>query len=113
MPELLSPAGNWDSFIGVMNAGADAVYLGGDKFNARAYADNFTTKQLVEALQLAHLHGKKIYLTLNTLIKEREFGELYDYIAPLYTGFRGPFVLQKVFPGNGTACQYADDSYRL
>ena len=42
MPELLSPAGNWDSFIGVMNAGADAIYLGGDKFNARAYADNFT-----------------------------------------------------------------------
>lgn len=94
MPELLSPAGNWDSFIGVMNAGADAVYLGGDKFNARAYADNFTTKQLVEALQLAHLHGKKIYLTLNTLIKEREFGELYDYIAPLYEAGLDGIIIQ-------------------
>lgn len=108
MPELLSPAGNWDSFIGVMNAGADAIYLGGDKFNARAYADNFTAEQLVEALQLAHLHGKKIYLTLNTLIKEREFGELYDYIAPLYEAGLDGMIIQdfgvlsfcrKYFPG--------------
>lgn len=108
MPELLSPAGNWDSFIGVLNAGADAVYLGGDKFNARAYADNFTTEQLVEALQLAHLREKKIYLTLNTLIKEREFGELYDYMAPLYEAGLDGIIVQdfgvlsfcrKQFPG--------------
>lgn len=94
IPELLSPAGNWESFIGVINAGADAVYLGGDKFSARAYADNFTTKQLVQALALAHLQGKRIYLTLNTLIKEREFGELYDYIAPLYEAGLDGIIVQ-------------------
>ena len=67
-----------------INAGSDAIYLAGKKYGARASADNFETQQLIYALKLAHLHGKRIYLTLNTLIKEREFGSLYDFLKPLY-----------------------------
>jgi len=94
LPELLSPAGSPESLIGVLNAGANAVYLGGDRFNARAYADNFTREQLLEALDLVHLHGKKLYLTLNTLIKEREFGEIYEYVAPFYEAGLDGIILQ-------------------
>lgn len=82
--ELLAPAGNYESFIGAINAGADAVYVGGDKFSARAYADNFDTETLCQCIQYAHLFGKRVYLTLNTLIKENEFEEIYDYVKPFY-----------------------------
>ncbi|MBR4670004.1 MAG: U32 family peptidase [Butyrivibrio sp.] len=68
--------------VGAFNAGADAVYLGGSKFGARAYADNFDTDEVLDAVSYAHLHGKKIYMTVNTLVKEREFGELYDFMLP-------------------------------
>lgn len=91
--ELLAPAGNYEAFIGAMNAGADAVYLGGEKFGARAYADNFTTEEICRALQTAHFMGRKIYLTVNTLLKESEFEELYDYILPFYeAGLDGVIV---------------------
>ena len=82
--ELLAPAGNYDSFIGAINAGADAVYVGGEKFSARAFADNFDTKTLCECIRYAHLFGRKVYLTLNTLIKESEFSEIYEYVKPFY-----------------------------
>lgn len=82
--ELLAPAGNYESFLGAINAGADAVYLGGDKFGARAYAENFNTQELCRAVRYAHLFGKKVYLTLNTLIKEREFAQVYEYVLPFY-----------------------------
>ena len=80
--ELLAPAGGYETMVGAFNAGADAVYLGGSKFGARAYADNFDRDQVLEAINYAHLHGKKIYMTVNTLVKEREFGELYDFMLP-------------------------------
>ena len=64
------------------NAGADAVYLGGSKFGARAYADNFDRDQVLDAIVYAHLHGKKIYMTVNTLVKEGEFSEVYDFMVP-------------------------------
>ncbi len=80
--ELLAPAGNYESFLGAIHAGADAVYLGGDKFGARAFAENFTNEELCSAIKYAHLFRRKVYLTLNTLIKEKEFGELYSYIQP-------------------------------
>lgn len=80
--ELLAPAGSYDAFLGALNAGADAVYLGGERFGARAYADNFDADQVVRALHIAHFYGKKIYLTVNTLLKERELAELSDYLAP-------------------------------
>ncbi len=82
--ELLAPAGNYEAFMGALNAGADAVYLGGEKFSARAYADNFTVEEICRALHVAHFMGKKIYLTVNTLLKEDETAELYDYLLPFY-----------------------------
>ena len=80
--ELLAPAGGYETMVGAFNAGADAVYLGGTKFGARAYADNFDTQQVLDAISYAHLHDKRIYMTVNTLVKEREFGELYDFLLP-------------------------------
>ncbi len=80
--ELLAPAGNYETMVGAFNAGADAVYLGGEMFGARAYADNFTTEQIVDAIKYAHLLGRKIYLTVNTLVKEKEFENLHGYIEP-------------------------------
>ncbi len=80
--ELLAPAGGYETMIGAFNAGADAVYLGGSKFGARAYADNFDRDQVLDAITYAHLNGKKIYMTVNTLVKEREFGELYEFMLP-------------------------------
>lgn len=82
--ELLAPAGNKEAFIGAVNAGADAIYLGGSKFGARAYADNFSTEDLIACIRYAHLFGRKVYLTVNTLMKEEEMAELYAYIAPFY-----------------------------
>ena len=80
--ELLSPAGGYETMVGAFNAGADAVYLGGSKFGARAYADNFDRDQVLDAISYAHLHGKRIYMTVNTLVKEGEFGQLYDFMLP-------------------------------
>ncbi|MCR5671806.1 MAG: U32 family peptidase [Butyrivibrio sp.] len=80
--ELLAPAGGYETMVGAFNAGADAVYLGGSKFGARAYADNFDTQQVLDAVSYAHLHGKRIYLTVNTLVKENEFGQVYDFMVP-------------------------------
>ena len=82
--ELLAPAGSFQGFIGAINGGADAVYLAGNKFGARAFADNFTTDELREVLFLAKLFGVKVYLTVNTLLKNMEMKELYDYVKPLY-----------------------------
>lgn len=91
--ELLAPAGSYEAFLGAVNAGADAVYLGGQQFGARAYADNFTTEEIVRALRVAHFYGKKIYLTVNTLLKEREMASLYEYLRPLYeAGLNGVIV---------------------
>ncbi len=80
--ELLAPAGGYETMVGAFNAGADAVYLGGSKFGARAYADNFDEAQVLDAISYAHLHHKKIYMTVNTLVKEREFSEVYDFMLP-------------------------------
>ncbi len=91
--ELLAPAGSFEAFLGALNAGADAVYLGGERFGARAYADNFDAEQIVRALHIAHFYGKKIYLTVNTLLKERELVSLYEYLSPFYeAGLDGVIV---------------------
>lgn len=83
--ELLAPGGSYDSVMAAFNAGADAVYTGGDLFGARANAQNLTLEELYSAIDYAHLFGKKIYLTINTLIKQKEIEEqLYNYLAPLY-----------------------------
>lgn len=92
--ELLSPAGNYQTLVGAINAGADAVYLGGDRFSARAYADNFTKEELLKAIRYTHICGKKLYLTLNTLVKEKEFSSIYDYLSPLYEAGLDGIIIQ-------------------
>ncbi|MBU9728162.1 U32 family peptidase [Diplocloster modestus] len=95
--ELLAPAGSYDSFRAAMQAGADAVYMGGSKFGARAYANNPQQDSLLQALREAHLRGKKIYLTVNTLLKERELKmELYDYLRPYYEEGLDAVIVQDV-----------------
>ena len=83
--ELLAPAGSFEIFQAVIAAGADAVYVGGDMFGARAYANNFSSEELLAAIDYAHLHGVKVYLTVNTLLKNAELThKLYDYLLPFY-----------------------------
>lgn len=91
--ELLAPAGNFEAFLGAVNAGADAVYLGGGKFGARAYAQNFTDEEVCRAIRIAHFMGRKIYLTVNTLVKDTELAELDTYLRPFYeAGLDGVIV---------------------
>lgn len=92
--ELLAPAGNAAAFYGAVRAGADAVYLAGDRFGARAYAENFTSESLIKCIRHAHLFGRKVYLAVNTLFKERELVELYDYLAPFYEAGLDAVIVQ-------------------
>ena len=94
--ELLAPAGDFACFQAAMNAGADAVYLGGDKFGARAYAHNFSEEEIIEALRIAHLFQKKIYLTVNTLVKEKEIADLIPYLTPLYEAGLDGVIVQDI-----------------
>ena len=83
--EILSPAGSYESLMAAIAAGADAVYIGGTKFGARAYADNLDEETMLKVIDYVHLHGRKIYLTVNTLLKEQELQrELYEYLLPYY-----------------------------
>ena len=82
--ELLAPAGSFESMEAAVRSGADAVYMGGPRFGARAYADNPQTDGVVRALDYVHMRGKKLYLTVNTLFKQQELTELYDYLLPFY-----------------------------
>ncbi len=91
--ELLSPAGNYECFLAAMKAGADAVYLGASRYGARAYAGNFSEEELLTALDYAHLHDKKIYLTVNTVMKNKELDGLYEFMLPFYrNGLDGVIV---------------------
>lgn len=82
--EILAPAGSYETMEAAVCAGADAVYAGGTRFGARAYAHNFSEEELLKAIDYMHLHGKKLYLTVNTLVKENEMKELYNYLIPFY-----------------------------
>lgn len=83
--ELLAPAGSLEALRAAVNAGADAVYIGGRAFGARAYADNPDESELIEGIEYCHLRGRKVYLTVNTLLKERELRqELLPFLTPLY-----------------------------
>ena len=106
--ELLAPAGNVEAFYGAIHAGADAIYLGGSRFGARAYADNFSEEELVSCIRYAHLFQRKVYLTVNTLVKESEMSGLYEYLLPYYkAGLDGAIIqdmgvfayLREHFPG--------------
>ena len=94
--EILSPAGSYESFLAAIHAGADAVYAGGPRFGARAFADNFTEETLKQAIDYAHFHGRKVYLTVNTLLKDREIETLHDYLEPLYLHGLDAVIVQDV-----------------
>ena len=82
--EVLAPGGSMEGIRAAVNAGADAIYAGGRAFGARAYAQNPQQDDLLEAIDYCHLHGAKLYLTVNTLLKEKELQEqLYEYLAPV------------------------------
>ena len=108
-PELLAPAGSFENMKAVISAGADAVYMGGKSFGARAYADNPDTDGVIEAIRFCHIRNKKLYLTVNTLLKEDELNtQLYDYIKPFYEAGLDAVIVQdlgvmdyisKHFPG--------------
>ncbi len=82
--EILAPAGSFESMKAAIAAGADAVYIGGSRFGARAYANNLEEKLMLEAIDYAHLQGVSLYLTVNTLMKEKELEELYSFLKPYY-----------------------------
>ncbi len=95
--EILAPAGSYESMRATMNAGCDAVYMGGSRFGARAYADNPDEDNLVKAIEEAHLRNKRIYLTVNTLIKEDErVNLLYDYLYKYYLAGLDAVIVQDV-----------------
>ena len=92
--EILAPAGSLETMKAVLAAGADAVYIGGDRFGARAYAQNFGQEELLWALDYAHLHKKKIYLTVNTLLRDEEIDTLYEYLLPFYQNGLDAVIVQ-------------------
>ena len=95
-PELLAPAGDYGCFQAALKAGADAVYIGGQEYGARAYAGNFSRDEVLSALDEAHFYGKKIYLTVNTLMKQEELDRLADFIAPFYEAGLDAVIVQDV-----------------
>ncbi len=82
--EVLAPAGSMECLKAAVLAGADAVYLGGSMFGARAYAKNLTEEEMLEAIDYVHIHGRKLYMTVNTLLKNNELEKLYDFLLPYY-----------------------------
>ncbi len=95
--EILAPAGSYESLKAAIYAGCDAVYIGGSRFGARAFANNLAEQEMLEAIDFVHLHGKKIYMTVNTLLKEQElYKELYDYLKPYYEQGLDAVIVQDV-----------------
>ena len=82
--ELLAPAGTWEALEAAVNAGADAVYLGGKAFGARAYASNFDREEMTRAVYFCHMHHVRLYVTVNTLVDDKELPELEDYLVFLH-----------------------------
>lgn len=94
--EILAPAGSIESMIAAVNAGADAVYMGGSRFGARAYAENPEEERFLEAIDYVHLHGCRLYMTVNTLVKEAELKQLYDYLKPYYERGLDAVIVQDI-----------------
>ena len=92
--EILAPAGSYESMVAAVNAGADAVYIGGSRFGARAYANNLDEEAMIRAIDFVHLHGCKIYMTVNTLVKEKELPELSSYLRPYYEAGLDAVIVQ-------------------
>ena len=95
--EILAPAGSMECLKAAIAAGADAVYTGGALFGARAYAHNLTEEELLEVIDYVHLHGRRLYLTVNTLIKDREMEkQMYDYLLPYYRQGLDAVIVQDI-----------------
>lgn len=106
-PEILAPAGTVESVRAAVNAGADAVYVGGNMFSARAFAGNFDTNELLDTIDYCHIHNVKLYMAVNTLLKNNELSMLTDYMEPFVKqGVDGVIIqdmgvfriLKKAFP---------------
>ena len=119
--EILAPAGSFESMKAAVAAGTDAVYMGGSRFGARAYADNPDQDKLLEAIDYVHLHGCSLYMTVNTLFKEQELEELYDYLLPYYRQGLDAVIVQdmgafmeirRIFSRFAGSCQHPDDHNR-
>ena len=95
-PELLSPAGDFASLKAAIQAGCDAVYLGGKLFGARAFSNNFDNNELVEAIKYAHLYKVKVYVTVNTLVYEHEVNKFMEYIDFLYRNNVDALIIQDI-----------------
>ena len=92
--ELLAPAGNMEALKAAIYNGADAIYLGGKKFGARKFANNFDESEMVEAINFVHLYNKKIYVTVNTIIYNDEIDECLDYIEFLHKNGVDALIMQ-------------------
>lgn len=93
-PEILAPCGSYDILVAAVKAGADACYIGGSRFGARAYAENLDSDSVIKAIDYAHNHGVKLYLTVNTLIKNNEIKEIGKYLQPYYEAGLDAVIVQ-------------------
>lgn len=116
--ELLAPAGSIESVYAAVQNGADAVYVGGSRFSARAYAENFNDEIMKEAVNYCHDYDVKIHVTVNTLIKQNEIKEVMNYIKFLYEIGVDALIVQdtsiiqyaKIFSGASNACFNSNDN---
>lgn len=84
LPELLAPAGSFEALLAAVEGGADAVYIGGKSYGARAFAKNFDLEEIGKAVRYAHLHGVRVYVTVNVLLFDRELNDCMAYVRSLY-----------------------------
>lgn len=93
-PELLAPAGNMDAFLAAIEAGANAIYIGGYTFGARAFANNFSDDEIIKCINYAHLYGVKVYITVNTIVYEKEVDLFLNYIDFLHRNNVDAIIIQ-------------------
>ena len=93
--EILAPAGSWNAWK-QRSVPEQMRYIGGSRFGARAHADNLNEERMLEAIDYVHLHGRKLYMTVNTLLKEQELGELVDYLRPYYEQGLDAVIVQDI-----------------
>lgn len=92
--ELLSPAGSFECVKAAIKGGADAIYMGGSKFGARAFAKSTEDNSIIDAIHFAHDNGKKLYITVNTLFKQKELKEIFLFLDPIVEEGVDAFILQ-------------------
>ncbi len=106
--EILSPAGSFEAFVAAVQSGADAIYIGGEQFGARAFANNFDRDEIMEAVRYAHIRGVKVYVTVNTLVKEKEAKEFLEYVDFLYGEDVDALILQDIGMAGAVKKRYPD-----